>query len=87
MKIKTTKTVTEEHEVELPLYRKGSVFFFRVFSETKCLQVCLHKHADTAIQICYSGMAWTISDVEDCTKEEFDAAYKSAVEQLTAIAE
>jgi hypothetical protein len=87
MKIKTTRSVTEEHEVELPIYRKKEGWHYKVFSPEKCIQVAYHKYMDTAISIVAASLAWQFADTVDCTKEEFDEAFNMAIGKLTKIAE
>ena len=75
-KIETTKT---EVEIVLPHYRRTTVCYFKVYSETKCLQVT---DSEGWYQICQSPASLAFckestESTEDEFLEKFDEVYFS----------
>jgi len=80
MKIKFTEKIEREEEVKLPAFTKTSCHHFKVISETECLKICeLGGHNEishTFPELAFSG------DYENCTEEEFNAAYERVLKLL-----
>jgi hypothetical protein len=72
MKIRITKELIEYVDIQLPMYKKGSCFYYKIYSELKCIQVC-NLGTSEGIQSVTAECAFI--DTEDCTKEEFDLEY------------
>lgn len=83
MKISINKTITEEIEIELPVYRIGIAHAYKVFSDDYCVQVYTSSSSPT-IGIHHSRLAFIGSTEIDCTKEEFDKAYDKALEIINS---
>ena len=83
MKLTINKTITEELEVELPVYRIGIAHAYKVFSDDYCLQVYTSS-SSPSIGIHNSRLAFIGSTEIDCTKEEFDKAYKKALKLINS---
>jgi hypothetical protein len=85
MKYKINKTVEEEVEISLPCYRSDGLHYFKVFSETKCLNIMMY-FGNAHIQM--QGLACAFeSDTKEITKQEFDAKYEGVLDKLNAMKE
>lgn len=88
MKIEVKEEVTKEVEIEPPHYRKSEsgLFYYKVFSEEKCLQVTTK--SDIQIGVFHAGLAFEGSYPSvECTKGEFELAFFTALIELKGIAE
>jgi len=82
MKISIANVTMETVEVELPAYRKSRCHFYKVFSDTHCIEVCTLKNYHS-VSFYNSSNALHRSH-EECTKEEFEAALKETIAILNA---
>ena len=71
--IEKTETVKTEVEIKLPYYRKTNCHYLKVYSETKCLQVC-QLEGYMGIEQARIGLAFGKGTV-DSTEEEFLAKW------------
>ena len=73
MKIEIKKQVIEYVDIELPMYKKGSCFYYKIYSEKKCIQVCNLQSSEAIESVTFQC---ALLNTEDCTKEEFDLEYE-----------
>ncbi len=59
IEIKNTDTI----EINLPYYCKGSIHFFKIFSQEKCLMINTLKGGE-AISIVHAGLPFDLNDSE-----------------------
>ena len=86
--IKTTITevITREVEIKLPYYRKDGVcHWYMGINEKECIQVFLGNSSGAQIQIAHNGLALQEKHLE-CTEQEFNAMFASAVSKLKSLA-
>jgi len=87
--IKISKTTTEEQfiEVNLPVFRKGSMnsLFYKVSSPTQCVQVWTMPGGESIqsanVSLAYSGSI----ELQECSEEDYNLAFGLAVIRLQAL--
>lgn len=85
MKIKIKKEINEELEIALPYFCKigDNAFFYKIFSEEKCLQICTIKESQD-IGIKHAGLPFSLSSKpSEITADEFHEVFN---ETLTILA-
>ena len=80
MKITITKTVEETHELELPAYRKNSIYFYKIINEEQAVQICVAEGSES-IAVSYATSALKLAPIES-NQEEFDAKLNEVVELI-----
>ena len=83
MKITVVDSVTREVEVEFPVYKKTSCHFYRVLSETDCVQVT-DLGGYYGINTTFFSLAFSSTN-EDSTEEEFNEAFERVMNILKCI--
>jgi len=84
MEIEVTKSKTVKVKIELPYYCKTSVAYYKVIDNETCLQAA-DRTFNPEIQIAHAGLAFAL-DYTECTREEFESAFKEVSMKLTEIA-
>ena len=82
MKIKVQKVIEETHDLELPAYRKNSIFYYKIISESEAIQICNAKGSES-IGINYVSLALDQAP-ERSNQAEFDQQFN---EVFTILAE
>ena len=83
--IKVNKTVVEEVETSLPIYRIDSCHAYKIYSQDKCLQVCYGFEGSIAVGQVSSSCAFLSDTTNDCTESDFMLAYEKALDILNQI--
>lgn len=76
----------EEVELEIPAYFKSGgceCHYFKVYSDEKCLMVCVSKGMET-IRNAHAQLAWSDNSIR-CTQEEFETAFLNTASALINI--
>lgn len=89
MKIKTSHTVTQEHEIKLPHYRSvpSGNYFYKVITENECIAVKVGSGPCCGIEVSYTSQAFLLDGNFETTKEAFDEAFKKQFDRLEKIKE
>ena len=82
MKITINKFVQETHDLELPAYRKNSIFHYKIISESEAIQICSAKCSES-IGMTYVSLAFSQAP-EISNQAEFDKQFN---EVFTILAE
>ena len=80
MKITIKKEIEETHELELPAYRKNSIYFYKIINEKQAVQICVAEDNES-IAMSYTTSALKLAPIES-NEEEFDAKLNETVELL-----
>ncbi len=80
--IKVNKTVVEEVEVSMPIYRIDSCHAYKIYSQDKCIQVCYSFKGRISVSQVSSGCAYLSDTTKDCTESDFMVAYEKALDIL-----
>ena len=81
MEITIKKTTEKKVKIELPLYRASKNFAYKVYSEENCIAICCHPGMMSIHQV-NSSLAWTLDNVKDCTREEFEEMYQKVSSEI-----
>ena len=82
-KIKVIKySVESEVEISLPYFCKSQTFAYKVFSETKCIQVCYNSIVDLSVQIGSSQLAFC-NPQNEISEKQFIDLYNQTIESIT----
>jgi len=82
IQIRHTEETIKEVDVQLPLYRESSIAVYKVFSETKCVQV-YKIDCGAGISIVSASSAFHLQSSKDCSKERFFEIYNEVDTFLT----
>ena len=84
--IEVTTTTTNEVEVQLPYYSVAGLHFYKVYGNTAWDAICVSYPSEKAckIQNTLAEHAFNYGAIE-CTKEEFDFAYKTAIDYINVL--
>jgi hypothetical protein len=80
MKITIKREVEETHELELPAYRKNSIYFYKIINEEQAVQICVAEGSES-IAVSYATSALKLAPIES-NQEEFDAKYDEIMQLL-----
>ena len=80
MKITIKREVEETHELELPAYRKNSIYFYKIINEEQAVQICV-ADGSKSIAMSYATSALKLAPIES-NQEEFDAKLNETVDFL-----
>jgi hypothetical protein len=83
MEITIKKTIEEKKQINLPAYYKSLASIVKIFSEDYCLLVT-HSDNHLDIGLKHAELPFNVGMVE-CTKEEFEQAYKEVSLKLQSI--
>ena len=90
MKFKITREEEIEVAIDFPVYRRSAnvnCHWYRVVSESDAVQVT-NTATSKVIQNIPAYHAWSTNfDMVDCTKQEFESAYFSTLDQLIILAQ
>ena len=73
IEIKSTKEFIEVVDIQLPKFRKSYAFYYKVFSEDKC--ICIEPGLTPSISLCPISRAYYADYIHDCSEAEYMAAY------------
>jgi hypothetical protein len=80
MKITISKTINEEHELELPAFKKNSAYLFKIISETQTIQICTVPNSES-IALGHTSVALT-NGHESSNQVEFDFKFNELMALL-----
>lgn len=80
IKVTTTKEVVDSFEISLPKFRKSFAFYYKIFSENKC--ICVEPGENPAVSICPISRAYYSDTIQDCEEEVYLNAYNQAINQI-----
>lgn len=81
MKITVNKFVQETHELELPAYKKNSIYFYKILSEKETVQICIAKGSES-ISNTYTSLAFSQATTES-NQVEFDQQFNEVFTIIT----
>lgn len=84
--IEVTTTTTNEVEVQLPYYSAVNRIFYKVYGNNDWDCICVSYPSEVACKIhnTLAEHAFKYGAIE-CTKEEFDFAFKTAIDYLNVL--
>ena len=80
IEIKSTKEFIEVLDIQLPKYRKSLVFYYKVFSEDKC--VMLETGTTPSISVCPISRAYYSDTIQDCSEADYMAVYHDTLKTI-----
>jgi len=80
IEIKSTKEFIEVVDIQLPKYRKSLVFYYKVFSEDKCIM--LETGTTPSISVCPISRAYYSDTIQDCSEAEYMAVYHDTLKTI-----
>jgi hypothetical protein len=80
IEIKSTKEFIEILDIQLPKYRKSLVFYYKVFSEDKCIM--LETGTTPSISLCPISRAYYSDTIQDCSEADYMAVYHDTLKTI-----
>lgn len=80
IEIKTTKEFIEVLDIQLPKYRKSFVFYYKVFSEDKC--ICVESGPTPSISLVPISRAYWSDNIHDCSENDYTSVYNDVLNSL-----
>ena len=80
IEIKSTKEFIEIVDIQLPKFRKSSVFYYKIFSEDKCVMVEIG--ATPSISLCPISRAYYADYIHDCSEADYMTAYHDTLKTI-----
>jgi hypothetical protein len=80
IKITTTKEVVDSFEISLPKFRKSFAFYYKIFSEDKC--ICVEPGENPAVSICPISRAYYSDTIQDCSEADYMAVYHDTLKTI-----
>jgi hypothetical protein len=80
IEIKSTKEFIEILDIQLPKYRKSLVFYYKIFSEDKC--VMLETGTTPSISLCPISRAYYSDTIQDCSEADYMAVYHDTLKTI-----
>jgi hypothetical protein len=80
IEIKSTKEFIEVLDIQLPKYRKSLVFYYKVFSEDKCIM--LETGTTPSISLCPISRAYYSDTIQDCSEADYMAVYHDTLKTI-----
>jgi len=80
IEIKSTKEFIEILDIQLPKYRKSLVFYYKIFSEDKCIM--LETGTTPSISECPISRAYYSDTIQDCSEAEYMAVYHDTLKTI-----
>ena len=74
MKLQIEEYNMKTVEVELPVYRKDACHYYKVYSEDNCI-IVNDLDFNFGISKSHAGLAYSMKEIQDCSKEEFEENY------------
>jgi hypothetical protein len=83
IKIKTTKEIIEEVEIELPIFVKDSYYYYAIFNENEFIRVTLDNYDKSISHFLLNAKFF--ANNQRISKEEFIQVYNEAKEHIDSI--
>ena len=80
IEIKSTKEFIEVLDIQLPKYRKSLVFYYKIFSEDKCIM--LETGTTPSISVCPISRAYYSDTIQDCSEADYMAVYHDTLKTI-----
>jgi hypothetical protein len=80
IEIKSTKEFIEVVDIQLPKFRKSLVFYYKIFSEDKCIM--LETGTTPSISVCPISRAYYSDTIQDCSEAEYMAVYHDTLKTI-----
>jgi hypothetical protein len=80
IEIKSTKEFIEVVDIQLPKFRKSLVFYYKIFSEDKCIM--LETGTTPSISVCPISRAYYSDTIQDCTEADYMAVYHDTLKTI-----
>jgi hypothetical protein len=80
IEIKSTKEFIEILDIQLPKYRKSLVFYYKIFSEDKCIM--LETGTTPSISVCPISRAYYSDTIQDCSEADYMAVYHDTLKTI-----
>ena len=80
IEIKSTKEFIEVVAIQLPKFRKSLVFYYKVFSEDKCIM--LETGTTPSISVCPISRAYYSDTIQDCSEADYMAVYHDTLKTI-----
>ena len=80
IKVTTTKEVVDSFEISLPKFRKSFAFYYKIFSEDKCVMV--EVGATPSISLCPISRAYYADYIHDCSEADYMAVYHDTLKTI-----
>jgi hypothetical protein len=80
IEIKSTKEFIEVVDIQLPKYRKSLVFYYKIFSEDKCIM--LETGTTPSISVCPISRAYYSDTIQDCSEADYMAVYHDTLKTI-----
>jgi len=80
IEIKSTKEFIEILDIQLPKYRKSLVFYYKIFSEDKCIM--LETGTTPSISLCPISRAYYSDTIQDCSEADYMAVYHDTLKTI-----
>ena len=80
IEIKSTKEFIEVVDIQLPKYRKSLIFYYKVFSEDKCIM--LETGTTPSISVCPISRAYYSDTIQDCSEADYMAVYHDTLKTI-----
>jgi len=84
MELKIKEFNEKTVEIVLPVYRKDACHYYKVYSEDNCILVC-DLDFNFGISKSHTGLAYSMKETQDCSKEEFEENYNKVKVLLQAL--
>jgi hypothetical protein len=80
IEIKSTKEFIEILDIQLPKFRKSLVFYYKIFSEDKCIM--LETGTTPSISVCPISRAYYSDTIQDCSEADYMAVYHDTLKTI-----
>jgi len=80
IEIKSTKEFIEVVDIQLPKFRKSLVFYYKIFSEDKCIM--LETGTTPSISVCPISIAYYSDSIQDCSEADYMAVYHDTLKTI-----
>ena len=80
IEIKSTKEFIEVVDIQLPKFRKSLTFYYKIFSEDKCIMVEIGENP--SISLCPISRAYSADWINDCSEADYMAVYHDTLKTI-----
>ena len=80
IEIKSTKEFIEVVDIQFPKFRKSLIFYYKIFSEDKCVMV--EVGATPSISLCPISRAYYADYIHDCSESDYMAVYHDTLKTI-----
>ena len=77
IEIKSTKEFIEVVDIQFPKFRKSLIFYYKIFSEDKCVMVEIG--STPSISLCPISRAYYADYIHDCSEADYMAVYNDTL--------